>query len=343
MIANCFQTVLITGGSQGTGREAARQLAERGANVVIVARDMRKLEHAIQYIRSGAASPETQRFHHISADLTAPETCADVIAKTSVWNSGQPPDIVWCFAGIAHPTLFVDTDTSEFKTHMDCNYFTSVYTAHAVLRAWLRADSQPKLQSTIAAASAEALAPRHIIFTSSFLAFYGVAGYAPYNPSKAALRSLSDSLSQEMQLYAAANPSLPQVKVHTVFPATILTESSAIENQIKSDLTKMLEQSDKGQAPQEVARKSIKALEKGQEMITCDFLTRCIMSCSLGASVRGGFWKGLCDWVLGCIMLLVVVLVRRDMDSKVWKWGQDFGDSGMRNHGRRYEHQGATD
>ncbi|KAG8169758.1 hypothetical protein KVR01_000503 [Diaporthe batatas] len=324
------RTVLITGGSQGTGREAAHQLAQRGANVVIVARDAKKLEHALQYISSGAASPETQRFHHISADLTAPETCARVIAETSKWNSGQPPDIVWCCAGIAHPTLFVDTDVSEFKTHMDNNYFTSVYMAHAILRAWLRTDPQSKLQSTTSPTKSESLAPRHIIFTSSLLAFYGVAGYAPYNPSKAALRSLSDSISQEMNLYAGANPGLPQIKVHTIFPATIITESSVTENEIKSDLTKMLEESDKGQTPHEVARKSIEGLENGLELITSDFQTRCLMSCSLGASVRGGLWKGLCDWVLGSVMLLVAVLVRRDMDRKVWKWGQDFGDSGMR-------------
>ncbi|KAH8761654.1 hypothetical protein F5883DRAFT_647119 [Diaporthe sp. PMI_573] len=73
--------------------------------------------------------------------------------------------------------------------------------------------------------SARGPTPRHLIFTASFLAFYPVAGYAPYNPSKAALRSMSDTLSQEMNLYAAAHPDQPPVKVHTVFPARVGNQS----------------------------------------------------------------------------------------------------------------------
>lgn len=297
---------------------------------MIVARDVKNLESAIKYISLGAASSETQRFHYISADLTAPETSIKVVAEVTAWNEGQPPDIVWCCAGIAHPTLFVDTDVSEFKTHMDVNYLASVYTAHAALRQWLRPGPELQAKGETTAVCVENLVPRHIIFTASFLAIYGIAGYAPYNPSKAALRSISDSLSQEMNLYAAANPQRPSVQIHTIFPATIFTESSQLENQIKSDLTKMLEESDGGQTPQEVARKSIKALEKGQELITCDLLTRVVMCSTMGASVRGGFWKGLIDWVIGCVMLLVMVFVRRDMDRKVWNWGRQWGDSGMK-------------
>lgn len=311
------------------GREVARQLAEKGANVVIVARDAKKLESAIEYISLGATSSRTQRFHYISADLTTAQTCTQVIAEASAWNAGRPPDIVWCCAGIAHPTLFVDTDVSEFQTHMDVNYFASVYTAHAALRQWLRPDSQSRARQTTAM-GAEAPSPRHIIFTASFLAMYSVAGYAPYSPSKAALRSLADSLSKEMKLYAGANPQQPSVQIHAIFPATIFTESSQIENQTKADLTKMIEEFDGGQTPEEVARKSIKALENGHELITCDLMTRLIMCSTLEASARGGFWKGLVDWVLGSVVLLVMGLVRRDTDRKVWNWGRQWGDSGMK-------------
>jgi nucleoside-diphosphate-sugar epimerase len=44
------QTVVITGGSQGMGRGVAKLLASKGANVVIVARDVTKLKKAIEYI-----------------------------------------------------------------------------------------------------------------------------------------------------------------------------------------------------------------------------------------------------------------------------------------------------
>lgn len=45
------QTVVITGGSEGMGKEVAVKLAEKGANVVIVARTVKKLEAALESIK----------------------------------------------------------------------------------------------------------------------------------------------------------------------------------------------------------------------------------------------------------------------------------------------------
>lgn len=52
--AQCYsqytKTVLLTGGSQGMGRGLGKLLAQRGANVVIVARTESKLIEALEYI-----------------------------------------------------------------------------------------------------------------------------------------------------------------------------------------------------------------------------------------------------------------------------------------------------
>lgn len=297
---------------------------------MIVARDQKRLQDGIEYISAGAASPETQRFHQISADMKSAEACASVVAEITEWNSGSPPDIVWCCAGSPQPTLFIDTDVSHFQAQMDSNYFSSAYMAHATLRAWLKPSNGDATRAGKEGVQSKTHVPRHLIFTSSFLALYPVAGYSPYSPSKAALRSLSDSLSQEVQLYAAANPQSPPVRVHTVFPATIFTESYEAENRIKSDLTKMLEEADGGQTAEVVARKSIQGLESGHELVTCDLLTRFVMCSTLGASLRGGFLKGLVDTILGWLGLIVMVFVRGDMDRKIRSWGKRHGDSGMK-------------
>lgn len=42
---------MITGGSEGMGKAVACQLAEKGANVVIVSRTVQKLEEAIEAIK----------------------------------------------------------------------------------------------------------------------------------------------------------------------------------------------------------------------------------------------------------------------------------------------------
>lgn len=209
---------------------------------------------------------------------------------------------------------------------MDSNYFTAAYMAHPTLEAWLR----PKDKT--AAASSTTPPPRHLIFTGSFLSFYTFTGYAPYSPAKAALRSLSDSLSQEMNLFLATQKAskTPPVRIHTVFPATIFTESYEEENKVKTDVTKMLEEGDPGQTPDECARVSIEGLERGEELVTTTFLTRLVMTATLGGSVRGGVLKGLLDTVLSWIVVIVMLFVRADMDSKVRKWGATHGSTGMK-------------
>ncbi|THV55330.1 hypothetical protein BGAL_0010g00490 [Botrytis galanthina] len=322
------KTILITGGSRGMGQEVGHQLSQKGANIVIVARDPQKLQQAISYIQLGAANPSTQRFHHISADLCSATECARVIDEVVAWN-GAPPDTVWCCAGSAYPALFVDTPVEQIEKQMASNYMTSAFMAHATLRSWLKPleDTQAGDAASSKAERKSNTAPpaRHLIFTASFVALYSFAGYAPYSPSKAALRSLSDSLSQEMNLYAAAFPDAPRVRVHTIFPATILTESYETENLTKHGLTLQLEEGDEGRTPHVIAERSIKGLEGGEELITTDMLTWLVKGGVLGGSVRGGFGRVILSWILAGLMGIVMVFVRADMDRKARAWGRKFG------------------
>jgi len=248
-----------------------------------------------------------------------------IISEATTFNKNAPPDIVWCCAGSSYPTLFIDTPVDELKNQMDSNYFTSAYMAHAILRAWLKGPS--KIHPSSDASDSDPLLPRHLIFTASFLSFFTLAGFAPYSPTKVALRSLSDTLSQEMNLYASS-PERPKIRLHTIFPATIFTESYDLENRVKSDLTKKLEEGDAGQTPDEVAKRSIAGLERGDELVTTTLLTRLVMTSTLGGSIRNG-WAVL-DTVLSWVMSLIMVVVRWDMDVKVRRWGKENGDSGMR-------------
>ncbi|KAI1262866.1 NAD(P)-binding protein [Xylariaceae sp. FL1019] len=328
-------TIVVTGGSRGMGFEVARQLAERGAHVVIVARNAEKLQLGVDYMKDGAVKPQSQRFHMISADLSVPTESARVINEVVTWNRGIPPDTVWCCAGSSYPTLFVDTPVSQFQDQMNSNYFTSLYMAHATLLCWLKGNKDTSASTelkhtTERGVSSPRQSQRHIIFTASFVSFYSFAGYSPYSPAKAALRNLSDTLSQEMNLYATAHPGEPRVRFHTIFPGTILTESYDEENRIKTDLTKLLEGSDEGQKPSVVAAKSIEGLERGQELITTNLLTALVKRGVLGGSVRGGIVPALGDWILAWVLGIVMVFVRHDMDQKTRSWGRNYGPSGMK-------------
>lgn len=311
----------------GLGLHAGRQLAEKGASVVIVARNSSNLEEGIRYISQGARSSETQRFHSIRADVTTAPECARVLEETITWNGGSPPDVVWCCSGSAHPTLFIDTPLDQFQTMMDSNYFSCVYMAHAVLNSWLRSVVETTTQSE--SAKRTSLPARHLIFTGSFVSFYSFSDFTPYSPSKAAIRSLSDSLSQEMNLYATAHPELPPVRVHTVFPATMPTQSLEDENRVKTDLTKSLEEGDQVLPAEECARRAIAGLESGEELIPTSTIIWAVMTSVMGGSIRVGFWKGLLNTLAGWITLIVMVFIRWDMDMKVAQWGKKHGSSGM--------------
>ncbi|KUI73937.1 3-ketodihydrosphingosine reductase gsl-3 [Cytospora mali] len=221
---------------------------------ILIARDSQRLRGAIEYVKAGALSPETQRFHFIAADLTSNEARANVIAQSTARNAGLPPDV------------------------MDANYFSNAYMAHAALRGWLKTEKgqtgptgqKPKGEGVHVKAGKPPA--RHIIFTSSFLALYPIAGYAPYSPKE----------------------------------------------------------TDDGQTPEVVARKSIQGLESGHELVATDFLTKFVLSTIMGVIKRGGLLNALVDWAIGCLSLLILVFVRWDMDRKVQNRGKLHGDSGMK-------------
>ncbi|KAL4742923.1 3-ketodihydrosphingosine reductase tsc10 [Aspergillus similis] len=314
------RTVVITGGSEGMGKAVACQLAQKGANVVIVARTPQKLEEAIEAIKGSATNVSKQRFHHISADLTKPEECERIISEVTEWNDGMPPDIVWCCAGYCTPGYFVETSVQTLKDQMDTVYWTAANTAHAILRKWL-VPINPSYQRP--------LPRRHLIFTCSTLAFVPIAGYAPYSPAKAAMRALSDTLCQEIEVYNGSRASKERaratpadVKIHTVFPMGILSPGFDNEQQIKPALTKQIESADKPQTPKEVARIAIEAIERGEYLITTMFVGDVMKGAALGPSPRNSWLRDTCTGWLSNLLFLGVV---PDLRKQAFNWGAKNG------------------
>ncbi|KAL4894040.1 hypothetical protein BDV59DRAFT_176727 [Aspergillus ambiguus] len=314
------RTVVITGGSEGMGKAAACQLAAKGANVVIVARTVQKLQGAIEDIKHSAVDSTKQKFHYISADLTSAAECERLIQEVTEWNNGLAPDVVWCCAGYCNPGFFVETPVQTLRDQMDTVYWTAANTAHATLTKWL-APAKSEHQSS--------LPRRHLIFTCSTLAFYPITGYVPYSPAKAAIRSLSDTLSQEIEVYngsrrskTTGNSPAADVKIHTVFPMGILSPGFDKEEQLKPELTKQLEEADKPQTPEEVARISIEALERGDYLITTMFVGHIMKASALGGSPRNSAIR---DTLVSWLSSLAFLQVIPDLRKKAWNWGVKYG------------------
>ena len=266
-----------------------------------------------------------------------------MLTEATAWNGARAPDVVWCCAGSAHPTLFKDTPLDVLPAQVETNYLSSAYMAHAALNAWLPTPA-PGASGAAAqdaksgghdggdgpgAGGGKGSDPggpaRHLIFTSSIVALFPVAGYAPYAPSKAALRSLADSLAREVALYASTHA---PVQLHAIFPGTIHTAGYEAENRVKSDLTRMLEEDDAGQSADEAAAASVAGLESGWEMVSTTWLTRAVLGSVWGQSGRCGW--GVLDAALATFMGLVSVGVRWDMDRKARAWGRKYGVDGMK-------------
>jgi 3-dehydrosphinganine reductase len=193
---------------------------------------------------------------------------------------------------------------------MDMNYWSQADMAHAILASWLS-------PSSISSAEADKQqSSRHLIFTSSSLAFYSIAGYGAYSPAKTALRSLCDTLAQEVLLYT------PSVKIHTVFPGSISTAGFERENLIKPAITKELEKDDPVQTPEEVARKAVLGLERGEYLITVNFLAAAMRGCAWGGSPRN-------NWVTDTLMTwatsIAWMFIGPDLNGKVVKYGKQHG------------------
>ncbi|CZR65494.1 probable 3-ketodihydrosphingosine reductase TSC10 [Phialocephala subalpina] len=300
------KTVLLTGASEGMGKSVAIQLAKKGASIIIVARNVGKLESALAEIKAAAPSP-SQRFQYISADVSEEDGASRVIAEAIAWNNGASPSIVWCIAGSASPGLFISTPRSIMRKQMDINFWSCVDMAQAILSEWLS-------PSSLAANTNNE--ERHLVFTSSVVAFYPVVGYAPYAPSKAAIKSLSDCLVQECLLYGG------EVKVHTVFPGTILSPGLENENLTKPEITHILEESDPVQTPDVVARKAIEGLERGEYLVTVSWLGALMRGCAWGGSRRGNW---IVDTIVTWVAALVWFFVGWDLDGKVKAYGKRNG------------------
>ncbi|CAI7604032.1 unnamed protein product [Penicillium discolor] len=314
------QTVVITGGSDGMGKAVALELSAKGANVVVVARTVFKLVTAVDEMKAKAANTFKQKFHYISADLTDPVECERVIAEVTTWNSGAAPDVVWCCAGFSRPGYFVDVPIEDHRQQMDTIYWTAANTAHATLRNWL---------NPVAPSGQMKTPRRHLIFTCSTLAFVPIAGYSPYSPAKAAIRSLSDTLSQEIEMYNGAytqrhrnDAPAADVKIHTVFPMGILSPGFDNEQKTKPELTKKLEEADKPQTPSEVAKISINALERGEYLITTNFVGSIMKGTALGPSPKNSIVG---DTTLSWLSNLVFLQVIPDLRSKAFAWGKQNG------------------
>ncbi|MGN0062856.1 MAG: SDR family NAD(P)-dependent oxidoreductase [Nocardioides sp.] len=119
-------TALVTGATAGIGLEFARQLATRGDDLVLVARDTARLEHVAQELRGRGVVVET-----ITADLTVPAELAVVEARLA--DVERPVDLLVNNAGFGLKKRFLDNPIADEVAMLDVLVTSVLRLSHAAL------------------------------------------------------------------------------------------------------------------------------------------------------------------------------------------------------------------
>lgn len=195
------KTVMVTGGSEGIGREAAAKCAEAGAKVIIVARTQSKLDAAVDDINQAGGEA-----YGYSCDLTDLNACDKLIED--VLADHQFVDILINNAGrsIRRSLKLTYERFHDFERVMQINYFSAIRLAMNLLPSMVERKRG------------------HIVNISSIAALgKGSPRFSSYMASKSALDSWSNSAALE---YAGDNIAFTNIHMPLVRTKMIAATTS---------------------------------------------------------------------------------------------------------------------
>lgn len=165
--------VLVTGASSGIGRATAMALADEGARLALVGRNVQALAEVAAAVRA-----KGREAHEIVADLTEDGRPAAVAIEATDRLGGL--DVLINNAGISHFGLFVDMPEERITALLRTNVVAPILLSRAVLPVLLAQGSG------------------RIVNVGSVFGAIGFACFSTYSASKFALRGFSQSLRREL-------------------------------------------------------------------------------------------------------------------------------------------------
>jgi NAD(P)-dependent dehydrogenase (short-subunit alcohol dehydrogenase family) len=189
------KTILITGGLGAIAESILKTLSAAGAALVVTDRQAEADGHGLLE-KWGLG-------HHsyITMDVTKPESVEAAVAEA--FARRPEIDIALGHAGGTGVFPFERCDREGFDAIVTFNFLGQTWFAREVLKHWREADRAG-----------------HLIFTSSFIARFPMAGISAYTSSKAALEMFAKNLALE---YAPHG-----IRVNCISPGNVAAGSSLV-------------------------------------------------------------------------------------------------------------------
>jgi 3-dehydrosphinganine reductase len=111
------KSAVITGGSSGLGLALATELALRGLDVTLLARNRERLDEARNHIVGVAPRARVRLYAVDVSDFDATRAAVDDLT-----TSGQGIDVVINSAGIVREGYFEALEDADFRTVMDVDF-----------------------------------------------------------------------------------------------------------------------------------------------------------------------------------------------------------------------------
>lgn len=233
---NMFQNKVawVTGASSGIGEQMVRQLANKGAHVVLSARNTEALEK----IRISLPNPEKHMVLGLDLEHSSnfPELAQIVFTEMKgihfLFNNG----------GLSQRSTVVETSLEVDRKIMEINYFGNIALAKAVLPSFLKQKSG------------------HIIVISSISGKFGFFLRSAYAASKHALHGFYESLALEEEHNNLKVTIAMPGKINTPISTNALTEKGERHGVMDHNQAT-------GMPVEECVSKLLKAVEKGKREI----------------------------------------------------------------------------
>ena len=232
------QLVCITGGSSGIGLETACLLAQKGAHLVLIARDEKKLNAACQTVESHRRSSHQKV---VAVPLDVSDFSAVQSTSQSLLQDVGVPDILINNAGVLVSDYFENIDAPAFDNLMKINVY-GVRNMTAALLPAMKARKKGR-----------------IVILSSLAGLVGIFGYTGYCASKFALIGFSEALRSEVKPH--------NISVSVVCPPKVTSPMDEKEAETITPETRAVKGMAGTLTPRETARAMIRGIQQKRFLI----------------------------------------------------------------------------